>query len=76
MVLLSSKEDELAVMVINKVSTGLGLRINTSKTKVMAIPRHVKGAGTGMEEVEAGKGLKSMRAWLNYLLSSSTSAVS
>jgi hypothetical protein len=33
-VLLSSKEDELAVML--KVPAGLGLRINASKTKIRA----------------------------------------
>jgi hypothetical protein len=39
---------------MSKVSAGLGLRINASKTKIMAIPLHAKGAGpgAGTEDVE------------------------
>jgi hypothetical protein len=49
MVLLSSKEDELAVMlkVMDKISAGLGLRIKASKTETMAIPGHAKGGRGG-----------------------------
>jgi hypothetical protein len=61
-VLLSSKEDELVVMlkVMGKVSAGLGLRINASKTKIMAIPGHAKGAGAGVgtEDVEGCQGVE------------------
>jgi hypothetical protein len=52
----SSKENELAVLlkVMDKVSAGLGLRSNASKTIIIAIPRHAKGAGArvGTEDVE------------------------
>jgi hypothetical protein len=59
-VLLSCKEDELAVIlkVMGKVLVGLGLRINARKTKIMAIPGHAKGAGpgAGTEDVEVCQG--------------------
>jgi hypothetical protein len=62
MVLLSSKEDGLAVMlkVMGKVCAGLGLRINASNTKIMAIPGHAKGAGpgAGTEDVEGCQGVE------------------
>ena len=41
MVLMSSSREELAAMlqVMDKVSAGLGLRINASKTEIMSIPK-------------------------------------
>jgi hypothetical protein len=61
-VLLSSKEDELAVMLklVGKVSAGLGLQMNASKTKIMATPLHAKGAGpgAGTEDVEGCQGVE------------------
>jgi hypothetical protein len=41
--------------VMDKVSAGLGLRINARKTKFMAIPGHAKGSRVGMEGVEGCK---------------------
>jgi hypothetical protein len=76
MVLLSSREDELASMLkgLDKVSAGLGLRMNASKTKIMAIPGHAKGAVVGMEgvegcrkEVEISEGMVEVVAQLRYL---------
>jgi hypothetical protein len=61
-VLLSCKEDELAVMlkVMGKGPAGLGLRINASKTKIIAIPGHAKvaGPGAGTEDVKVCQGVE------------------
>ena len=75
MVLLSSKEEELAAMlkVMDRVSAGLGLRINASKTEIMAIPKRAKQGGKVQEvgevcqAVEISEGMVKVVSQFKYL---------
>jgi hypothetical protein len=60
MVFLSSKEEELAVMlkVMDKVSASSGLRINASKTELMPILKHAKAGRSVLKEVEGCQGVE------------------
>jgi hypothetical protein len=69
LVLLSSDREELVAMLkaMDKVSAGLGLRINASKTEIMSIPRQAKGDEQDQQGEMSNEGVEISEGWVKVV---------